>query len=95
MPFGRIMNDTFKLFLTLLYVILVLCILAVIPFLLGRRFGPWVGLAAALSAFPVWRFLGPPPCRGFLNGIVSVMGMAGLLGLLINWVVLICRHHLR
>jgi len=94
MPFRRCMNDTLKLLLRLLFAILAWCALAAIPFLLCRRFGPCSGLAATIAAFPVWRFLGPPPSPGFLNGIVCLIGIAGLLGVLINWVVLIYRHHL-
>lgn len=65
-------------------VLLTLCLafyLALVwgPMLLSRHVGPWVGVAGALAAIPVWVFIGPRPMPGLVAGLVSVSGLAGLL----------------
>lgn len=76
----------------LLLIVLLFAVLILIPFVLGRYFGIWVGLFAALAAIPAWVYLGPRPSPGFGSGIVCLLGLAGLIGVLIAWIVKAIHH---
>ena len=52
-----------------------LVLLMVTPLLIGRLVHPWVGFATAVSAVPIWRFLGPSPSRGCMSGNICLGGL--------------------
>jgi len=59
------------------------------PLLMSSFYGAGAGLVVALTCFPIWSKLGPPPGPGFIVGTLCVGGY-GLISLvtllmLVSW----------
>lgn len=61
------------------------------PLYVAHAFHPWLGLLTSVIAIFTWLYLGPRPMPGLINGIVCLAGLAGILGTLINCIVLLVR----
>ena len=63
----------------------------VTPLYVAHAFNPWLGLLTSVVALIAWIYLGPPPMPGLLNGVVCLAGLAGILGTVVNCIVLVIR----
>jgi hypothetical protein len=71
-------------------VVLLFSVCSVVPFLLAKSFGVWIGLMAAVVAIVCWVYL-VRPMPGFTAGIIAFFGLAVLAGLLIVWLIRVIR----
>ena len=77
-------GDRLQFAITLLFIAVLLVACIGIPVWLASSFHPGWGSLAALASSVAWMYLGPPPMPGFFNGIVSVLGIFGIIGVFLG-----------
>lgn len=77
-------SDSVVVQLFLMAVLLVFC--GCVPLFLARIVHPILGVLSCFFSFWSWARIGPPPSRGFLNGLLSINGFAVIVGVLIKCV---------
>jgi len=68
-------NEFFGCLLRLFLVIIIFAFCFTGPLMISIYCGDGWGVLAAFVAIPFWRYVGSPPCPGFLNGIVCITGL--------------------
>src|SRR5262245_5403978 len=65
-PQPSVFFECLRFVLVLAWIILLLLAGTQIPLLVAHEFSPWLGMLAALLAFRIWRWFGPPASRGYV-----------------------------
>jgi hypothetical protein len=65
---------------------------ALAPLVAAVVVSPWIGVVVAFGSFWIWARVGPPPCPGFLSGILCTWGHGAILGSLVACAALAVRQ---
>lgn len=81
------MNESLKVTLAITYIAILLAICIALPLLTSSWIHPGAGVVVAIVSMVAWRYLGPSPMPGFVNGLVAIQGLLAIIGVLVVCVI--------